>query len=95
MPSDFLTIIISYFVFINLLTLLISWRDKRASIKNKQRIPESTLFMLSILGGSIGMLLSMKLFRHKTKKFKFYAGIPVILILQIAGLVYLLYLTKQ
>jgi len=80
-----------YLISLNLLTLFVSWRDKRASIKKKQRVPESTLLTLSVLGGSLGMLLSMKLFRHKTKKPKFYIGVPMILVLQLAGALYLFY----
>lgn len=94
MPKGFLTVILSYFAFINLITFLISWGDKRASIKDRQRTPEATLFMLSALGGSIGMLLSMKIFRHKTKKYKFTLGIPIILFLQTATVIYLYYITR-
>jgi uncharacterized membrane protein YsdA (DUF1294 family) len=94
MPSGLLKITLGYLVFINLLTMLISWRDKRASIKKKQRTPESTLLMLSALGGSVGMLLSMKLFRHKTRKYKFNIGVPVILALQLLAIFYLIYLAR-
>lgn len=94
MPGWFLTIILSYFAFINLTTFLISWGDKRASIKDRQRTPEATLFMLSALGGSIGMLLSMRIFRHKTKKYKFTLGIPLILLLQVATIAYLYYISR-
>ena len=95
MPSELLKITIGYFVFINLLTLLISWLDKRAAMKDKQRMPESTLIMLSILGGSLGMLASMKLFRHKTRKPKFTIGVPLIMALQIVAVSYLIYLALQ
>ncbi|NCB41993.1 MAG: DUF1294 domain-containing protein [Clostridia bacterium] len=87
-------IILGYLVSLNLFTLFISWTDKRASIKKKQRVSESTLLTLSLLGGSLGMLLSMKLFRHKTRKPKFYIGAPVILVLQLAGALYLFYRIK-
>lgn len=68
----------------------VSPKDKngRSSKKGpKLRVPEATLLLLSALGGSIAMLLTMLLVRHKTKKAKFMVGIPLILILQIAAVV--------
>ena len=64
--------------------------DKRRAIRSAFRIPEATLFAIAILGGSIGSILGMHLFRHKTKHWYFLFGMPIILILQIA-LVVLLY----
>lgn len=95
MPSELLKIIIGYLFFINLLTMLISWVDKRAAVKDKQRTPESTFMMLSIMGGSLGMLLSMRFFRHKTRKPKFTLGVPLIMALQVVGVFYLIYLSRQ
>lgn len=57
--------------------------DKRKAIKKAWRIPERTLFAVAILGGSLGSLLGMHLFRHKTKHLSFLLGIPCILILHI------------
>ena len=56
--------------------------EKKAE-KDKWRVPESTLIMLAVLGGSAGALAGMLVFRHKTKKAKFMIGIPVILLLQV------------
>ena len=61
-----------YLVFINLITIIIYGLDKRFAKKNKARISEQFLFLLALLGGSLGALIGMQLFRHKTKKFKFY-----------------------
>lgn len=58
--------------------------DKYKAVKNKWRVPESTLIILALIGGSVGALLGMKAFRHKTKHPKFYIGVPLILILQVA-----------
>ena len=57
--------------------------DKAKAKRYKQRIPEKMLFLSAILGGSVGSLLGMYLFHHKTKHLKFTLGIPLILILQL------------
>lgn len=56
--------------------------DKKRAIQRKWRISENTLILISILGGSIGALIGMYTFRHKTKHLKFKLGIPLILLLQ-------------
>ncbi len=57
--------------------------DKRKARKEKRRIPESTLFLLAIIGGSVGGIAGIWVFRHKTLHKQFTIGFPVILILQI------------
>lgn len=64
--------------------------DKQRARKNYWRIPESTLLTAAALGGSIGSLLGMYTFRHKTKHLKFTLGIPAILVFQILLAVFLL-----
>ena len=59
--------------------------DKRKAQKKLWRIPEATLLTVAAIGGSIGSLLGMYTFRHKTKHLKFTLGIPAILILQLAA----------
>lgn len=68
---------------VNLLAFIVFGLDKKKAEKDKWRIPESTLIMLAVLGGSAGALAGMLVFRHKTKKAKFMIGIPVILLLQV------------
>ena len=63
--------------------------DKSKAIRNQWRISESKLLLVSIVGGSIGSLLGMNLFRHKTKHPKFTIGIPIIIIIQLLILHYL------
>ena len=77
-----------YLLVINLVTFLVfgldKWKAKRKETKESvRRVPEKTLFLLSALGGSIGALLGMKVWRHKTKHNSFRFGIPAILALQI------------
>ena len=72
-----------YLIGINLLTFLIHGIDKWKAKKDKWRIPEATLLMLAALGGSIGALLGMSVFHHKTRHKKFIIGIPLILLAQV------------
>lgn len=83
--------ILIYFALINLLAFIMFWVDKRAAQNGQWRISEKALIIVSMLGGSVGSLISMKTFRHKTKKMKFVLGIPIILILQIAFIIYMCY----
>lgn len=73
-----------YLVIINLIAFLTFGADKRRARRDKRRVRESTLFLLAAIGGSIGALLGMYVFRHKTRHWYFCVGIPAILILQIA-----------
>ena len=78
-----------YLLLINLATFLVfgldKWKAKRKEKKDTvRRIPEKTLFLSALLGGSIGTIAGMQLFRHKTRHWYFVVGIPAILIVQIA-----------
>ena len=75
--------ILLYLLLINALGFLLMLVDKFKAKKNLWRIPEATLMTVAALGGSIGSLLGMYLFRHKTKHPKFTLGIPAILALQV------------
>jgi len=76
-----------YLLFINILAFLAMWIDKRKAKYGKWRIKEMTLLILALLGGSIGGILGMYTFHHKTKKPQFYIGFPVILVCQIVLIV--------
>lgn len=78
------TVLLIYLAVINLLTFIVYGADKRRARKGKWRVPEKTLFLLPLLGGSIGALLGMRVFHHKTKHWYFVWGIPAILLAQIA-----------
>lgn len=72
-----------YLVFINLLAFALMGQDKRRAIRNVWRIPERTLFLCALLGGSLGSILGIQCFRHKTKHRSFTIGMPLILALQL------------
>lgn len=86
-------IIYTSIAIINVITFLVYGIDKWKAKKEKWRIPESTLLLLAVVGGSIGALLGMKVWHHKTMHKKFKYGIPLIIVLQIGVLGYLLKMT--
>ena len=76
-----ITLIIVYFIAINFISFTVMGVDKAR--KRAWRIPESTLFVLALIGGSIGSIAGMHLFHHKTRHWYFLYGMPAILIIQI------------
>ena len=84
------TALLIYLALINLTTFIIYGADKRRARQGKWRVPEKTLFLLPLLGGSVGALLGMRVFHHKTKHWYFVWGVPAILLAQLALAVWLL-----
>lgn len=82
--------IIIYLLFINLIGLLVMYIDKKKAKYGKWRISEKTLLIVALLGGSIGTIIGMYWFRHKTQKIKFTLGFPTILISEIIIITYFL-----
>ena len=78
-----------YLLVINAVTFIVYGIDKYKAKKAKWRIPEATLLLLAVLGGSIGAWMGMKVWHHKTMHKKFKYGIPAILLIQIALMAYL------
>lgn len=76
-------ILIGMLVIMNLIGYMSMWSDKRRAIKKQYRISEKTLFTIALLGGSLGSILGMNQFRHKTKHWYFKYGMPLILVMQI------------
>lgn len=74
----------AYLIIINIIGFAMAFSDKRKAEKGKSRISEPTLFFVSLIGGSIGMYISMKKFHHKTKQKRFMVGIPLIIVCQLA-----------
>lgn len=85
-----ISFILGYLVFINILGFLLMGIDKKKAQKKVWRIPESTLFIVAIIGGSIGSIIGMHFFHHKTKHWYFVIGMPFILILQAMALIALI-----
>ncbi len=90
--NPILSIFLAYIAVISLISIVVCIYDKKISKKNRVelRTPEKTLLLLSALGGSVAMFITMLIIRHKTKHVKFMLGIPLIMIAQ-AGIVYLLF----
>lgn len=84
-----LKVVVIYLVVLNVVTFVSYGIDKFKAKHNRWRISEATLLLLAIVGGSLGALLGMKAFRHKTQKPKFTITIPLVLALQLAVLLYL------
>ena len=83
--------ILAYLLIVNAVAFLLMLIDKVKAKKNRWRIKESTLMLWAAIGGSIGALAGMYTFRHKTLHRKFTIGIPAILVLQIAAVLFILY----
>lgn len=86
--------IILYVLIINLIGFLIMGLDKFKAKKGFWRTPEKTIFIITLLGGGIGTVTGMYLFRHKTKKMKFTIGLPTILISEIVLIIYFVFFYK-
>ena len=86
---DVILTIAGYFAILNILGLSLMVIDKWKARKGAFRIPEATLFIIAIIGGSVGSILGMYIFRHKTRHWYFVWGMPAILALQLLS-VYLL-----
>ena len=86
-------IVLVYIALISLISIIVCCYDKIAAKKfTKHRTRESTLLLLSALGGSVAMLLTMFVIRHKTKHAKFMVGIPFIITAQVAIVLLILFL---
>lgn len=72
-----------YLLAINAYAIFIMYSDKKKARKSYWRVSEEKLFFIALIFGSAGILAGMKLFRHKTRHFKFTFGIPAILVVQI------------
>ena len=74
---------VAYLIVVNVVAFALMGIDKHKAKKNQWRIPERTLFLSAAVGGSIGAMYGMHLFRHKTKHKSFLFGMPAILALQL------------
>lgn len=88
---DEFSALLLYILGVNLATFILMGVDKRKSKNQAWRIPERTFWGLSIIGGAIGSLLGMKVYRHKTKHRLFTMGMPIIIIIQLLLFLYIIY----
>ena len=84
-------IVAYYLICINIMTFLVYGIDKWKARNGKWRISEATLLLLAVIGGSIGAWAGMSVWHHKTLHKKFRYGVPLILIIQVALIIYMLY----
>ncbi len=87
---DVIVLLSSYFVIINAMGFALMGIDKYKAKKRAFRIPEATLFTIAVIGGSIGSIIGMYTFRHKTRHRSFVYGMPAILFILIALVVAIL-----
>jgi uncharacterized membrane protein YsdA (DUF1294 family) len=87
--SDIHKISAVYLLVVNIAAFAVYGWDKMCAKRGMWRVPEKILLLLAFLGGSVGAMVGMAIFRHKTLHLKFRYGVPLILILQLIGLIYL------
>lgn len=90
-----LEILAYYLLAINIITFAVYGFDKWKARNDRWRTPESTLLLLAFFGGSIGALLGMQVWHHKTQHWKFRLGVPLILVLQVAFIVWLAFFRQE
>ena len=88
-------IIAGYLLMMNLVGFAVMGIDKKRAVKRLWRIPESTLFIIALIGGSLGSIIGMYFFHHKTRHWYFVYGMPLILLVQIAAVLTLMYSPLQ
>ena len=85
-------LLVLYLLVMNITGIAVMAIDKSKARHHAWRIPEKTLFLVSLLGGSLGTWAGMYIFRHKTRHWYFVVGMPAIFFIQIAALVYFMYI---
>jgi len=90
MKIDWMTAAAVYFAAVNVAAFLLMAADKRRAGTGRRRIPESRLFAAALLGGGAGGWAGMRVWRHKTRHARFVWGMPVLAVLDIAGMAWLI-----
>ena len=90
-----LEFVFGYIVLVNLVAFCMYGIDKRKAVKDRYRISENALLGVALIGGSIGAWAAMKVFRHKTQKWKFKLLVPLFFLLQVAAVAYFVYWLMQ
>ena len=86
-----IALLLAYIVVINVIGFALMGIDKAKARKRAWRIPEATLFLIALVGGSLGTTVGMRVFRHKTLHWYFVFGMPSILIVQILLILFVIY----
>lgn len=86
----FTEILIGYLLLVNMFALGQMWFDKKRALTRGWRIPESRLLLTAIFGGSVGAIVGMYSFRHKTQHWLFVIGMPIIFVVQLVFAIYLI-----
>ena len=81
--------LMTFLVVMSILGFAMMWIDKKKAIGHRRRISENTLMLVAAFGGAAGSWLGMEIFRHKTKHLKFIVGVPVLLLFQVAAILFL------
>lgn len=89
MPRELLQLLLGYLLLINLIAFVLMGLDKGRARRGQWRVSEKALFLPAILGGSVGAILGMRLFHHKTRHWYFRYGLPALLLLQVLGALWL------
>ena len=89
MPRELLQLLLGYLLLINLIAFVLMGLDKGRARRGQWRVSEKALFLPAILGGSVGAVLGMRLFHHKTRHWYFRYGLPALLLLQVLGALWL------
>ncbi len=90
---DVIFVVLLYLVIVNIAGFAFMGIDKRRARRNAWRIPESDLFLIALIGGSVGCLCGMYFFRHKTRHWYFVWGMPAILVIQVILILCLVFFT--
>ena len=86
-----IALLLAYIVVINVIGFALMGIDKAKARKRAWRIPEATLFLIALVGGSLGTTVGMRVYRHKTLHWYFVFGMPAILIVQILLILFVIY----
>ena len=89
------SVVLFYLAGVNLAAFAAFGIDKWKAVRHRWRIPEATLLGLSLIGGALGGLAGMRLFHHKTRKARFFVGVPVMLVLQLGLGIALLFFLRR
>lgn len=86
--SNIYLVMLIYFLIISFYSIMLTCSDKRLAVKGSRRVPEKKLFGAALLGGALAMYITMRTIRHKTLHKRFMIGLPVIIILQTAAVIF-------